>query len=287
MGICENDEKIQKGLASHRKIQYNEDKTITGRKHRMQRLENATLTGEIDFMTVFSHAGQDQWIENRKTYGLSFCRSGRIVYEKDGIRAVSNPHTAVLLPQGETYYIYREETGEFPLVNFTCIEPLGLERPVAMEIANPEVYLREFETMRSFSIFRHDRLRVLSIFYGMLHRLVQESREKIGVLTPVLAYLEQHYTDWDLSCAELAVQGGISAVYMRQLFHAQFGVSPKRYIMELRVEHARQLLGNTSMAVQEIAAVCGFGTSNHFCRLFREMTGQTPGEYRRASHRGG
>lgn len=256
----------------------------------MQRLENAILTGELDFMMVYSVAGQDQWIVDRPSYALSFCRSGRLIYEKDGYQVVSAPNTAVLLPEGETYYLHREETGEFPLINFTCTMPLGIERPTAMEITHPEVYLREYEAMRSLAIFRHNRLRVMSLFYGMLHRLVQESREnreKVGVLTPVMAYLEQHYTDWDLSCAVLASQGGISEVYMRQLFHTQFGVSPKRYILELRVERARQLLGETNLAVQEIAATCGFGTANHFCRIFREMTEQTPGEYRRLSRLGG
>ncbi len=253
----------------------------------MQRLENAILTGELDFMMVYSMAGQDQWIVERPNYALSFCRSGRIVYEKDGCQVVSTPDTAVLLPQGETYYLRREETGEFPLINFTCTMPLGIDRPTAIEIAHPEAYLWEYETMRSLAIFRHNRLRVMSLFYDMLHRVVQETRGQCGRLQQVITYLEQHYTDWDLSCAVLAEQGGISEVYMRQLFHAQFGVSPKRYLLELRIERARQLLSDTSLAIQEIAATCGFGTANHFCRLFREMTGQTPGEYRRLSRLGG
>lgn len=252
----------------------------------MQRLSNAVITSVNEFMVVYSEKGRNEWMENRKCYGLSFCKSGRIVYEKDGVRTVSDPGTAVLLPQGQTYYIHRTESGTFPVINFTCAEPFSIPEVVAIPLESPAIYLREFEIMQSLSIFRYNRLRMLGIFYGMLHRLVQETTEREGVLKPALDYLEQHYTDWDLSGEVLAEHAGISEVYMRQLFREQMGISPKRYILELRIERAKQLLWESRMAVQDIAAACGFGTANHFCRKFREMTGQTPGEYRRLSRKG-
>lgn len=252
----------------------------------MQRLENAIITSVNEFMVVYSEKGRNEWMENRKCYGLSFCKSGRIVYEKDGVRTVSDPGTAVLLPQGQTYYIHRTESGTFPVINFTCAGPFSIPEVVAIPLESPAIYLREFEIMQSLSIFRYNRLRVLGIFYGMLHRLVQETTEREGVLKPALDYLEQHYTDWDLSGEVLANHAGISEVYMRQLFREQMGISPKRYILELRIERAKQLLWESRMTVQDIAIACGFGTANHFCRKFREMTGQTPGEYRRLSRKG-
>lgn len=252
----------------------------------MQRLENAVVTGIGEFMMIYSEVGQDEWMEKRKTYGLSFCQSGRIVYEKDGVHTVSEPGTAVLLPQGETYHIHRVESGIFPVINFTCAKPFSIPEVMSIPLESPAIYLREFEIMKNLSIFRYNRLRVLGIFYGMLHRLVQETTEREGLLKPALDYLEQHYTDWDLSGEVLASHAGISEVYLRQLFREQMGVSPKKYISELRIERAKQLLWESRMTVQDIASACGFGTPNHFCRKFREMTGQTPGEYRRLSRKG-
>ena len=99
----------------------------------------------------------------------------------------------------------------------------------------------------------------------------------------MIGYLEQHYMDWDISNEKLAAQAGISEVYMRQLFRQQMGTSPKQYILELRIQRAKMMLWEGGMAVKDVAEACGFVSSNHFCRVFREMTGQTPGEYRRMS----
>ena len=51
--------------------------------------------------------------------------------------------------------------------------------------------------------------------------------------------------------------------------------------MEAGDEKAKQLLSCTRLSVSEIAARCGYGTSSHFMRQFREMCGKTPSEYRK------
>jgi len=249
----------------------------------VRRLENAVVMNIDSFLVVESRRGVDEWMKNRMYYGLSFCRSGRIVYEKDGVFTESDHTKAILLPQGETYRLHREVPGEFPVINFLCEDSFQVQDILSVTLANPESYIKEFETMQELAMFRHNRLRILGIFYGMLHRLVQETTEREGILKPVIGYLEGHYMDWDISNEKLAAQAGISEVYMRQLFRQQMGTSPKQYILELRVERAKMLLREGGMSVQEVAEACGFVTSNHFCRMFRDVTGQTPGEYRRMS----
>lgn len=249
----------------------------------MRRLENAVVTDIDSFLVEESRRGVEEWTRNRMCYGLSFCKSGRIVYEKDGVFTESDHTKAILLPKGETYRLHREVPGEFPVINFWCDDAFQVRDILSVSLQNPDSYIKEFETMQELSLFRHNRLRIVGIFYGMLHRLVQETPERDGVLKPVIGYLEQHYMDWDISNEKLAAQAGISEVYMRQLFRQQLGTSPKQYILELRVERAKMLLRKGSMSVKDVAEACGFVTSNHFCRMFRDITGQTPGEYRRMS----
>jgi two-component system response regulator YesN len=50
----------------------------------------------------------------------------------------------------------------------------------------------------------------------------------------------------------------------------------------LRVEKAKQLLDSTDMTVNTIADEVGLANTNYFIRLFRKVTGMTPGEYRRS-----
>ena len=188
----------------------------------MRRLEKAVVMNIDSFLVVESRRGVDEWMKNRIYYGLSFCKSGRIVYEKDGVFTESDHTKAILLPQGETYRLHREVPGEFPVINFLCEAEFQVKDILSVTLQNPDSYIREFEVMQELSMFRHNRLRVLGIFYGMLHRLVRETMEQENILQPVIAYLEGHYTDWDISNNTLAVQAGISEVYMRQLFRHLF-----------------------------------------------------------------
>ncbi len=246
----------------------------------MQRLQNLILTEFSDFSLVSSIAGENHIIEKRQWYGLSFCQSGQITYEHRGKRTVSTPDKAILLPQGETYRLYRDKTGDFPLINFFCTPEFDVHEILAIPIRNPESYIRDFTLMRDLSFFPYNRHKLFSLFYGLLHRLAQEGMGHDSALQPVLAYIEQHYTDWDISNDTLAAQAGISEVYMRQQFRQQMGTSPKQYILERRMDRARQLLSEGSLGIAQIAAACGFSSPANFGVCFRRVTGMTPREYR-------
>ena len=72
-----------------------------------------------------------------------------------------------------------------------------------------------------------------------------------------------------------------SADYLSHLFHSRTGVTLNGYINHYRISQARYLLQNTTMNIKEIAYTVGFVDPDYFSRLFRAMTGQPPGRYRR------
>ncbi len=55
------------------------------------------------------------------------------------------------------------------------------------------------------------------------------------------------------------------------------------YVNGLRIARARELLGMTSSSMLQIALTCGFGNQSHFNRVFKRITGLTPGEYRKTA----
>ena len=83
-----------------------------------------------------------------------------------------------------------------------------------------------------------------------------------------------------LSAAELADEIGISTRQLERLFGRYLNTSPKRYFMELRLEKARNLLVQSEASVLEIALACGFESSGHFARVYRNAYGVTPMEQR-------
>jgi AraC family transcriptional regulator len=84
---------------------------------------------------------------------------------------------------------------------------------------------------------------------------------------------------WTLQ--SLAKESGISRARLAQLFRQQLGSSIHKVLNEIRVEHARNLLKESGLSVSEISQDCGFATSQHFARVFRDITGSTAAAYRR------
>jgi AraC-like DNA-binding protein len=83
---------------------------------------------------------------------------------------------------------------------------------------------------------------------------------------------------------ELADRVGLAPTYLSGQFTADVGQPPHRYLLERRVDRARQLLETSELPITVIALEVGFGSSQHLARVFRRLTGYTPREYRRRAH---
>lgn len=81
---------------------------------------------------------------------------------------------------------------------------------------------------------------------------------------------------FNISIEELAKSIGMSVSYFRRLFHKVYGYSPMQYIMNLRIEYARDLLLSGEVNVTEAARLSGFDDIYYFSRLFKEKTGTSP-----------
>ena len=88
--------------------------------------------------------------------------------------------------------------------------------------------------------------------------------------------------DTDIRLDRLAELCGRSTEYFVRLFKATNGISPYQYVLNVRVERARTLLGDETRSIADIALACGFSHQEHFTRMFRRFTGVTPGRYRRS-----
>ena len=85
----------------------------------------------------------------------------------------------------------------------------------------------------------------------------------------------------DLSNAMLCRHFLISRTKLYQLSKEHFGMSITQYITVMRVERAKSLLTETDNSIKDIADRVGISDYNYFCKLFKKMTGLTPGNFRR------
>jgi len=93
------------------------------------------------------------------------------------------------------------------------------------------------------------------------------------------AFMCEHLSS-DLTIARIAEISGISPAHFARSFKAATGLSPHRYLLNLRIERARELLA-TDMPIARIALEVGFTDQSHLNRVFTPIVACTPGEYRR------
>jgi transcriptional regulator GlxA family with amidase domain len=79
---------------------------------------------------------------------------------------------------------------------------------------------------------------------------------------------------------DLATAVNLSSGRLAHLFKSEVGISPQRYLNNLRMEKAKELLENGLLSCKEIAAEVGIPNASRFCRSFKAQYGATPKEYR-------
>ena len=86
--------------------------------------------------------------------------------------------------------------------------------------------------------------------------------------------------DGDLTLEELAESVNLSVAHFSEMFHKSTGHTPHQFVLRQRVERAKEILRTADARVLDVAVACGFKTQQHFARVFRQLSGISPTEYR-------
>ena len=89
-----------------------------------------------------------------------------------------------------------------------------------------------------------------------------------------------------LDLPSLAREFNVSYRWFRRAFAHHTGLSPHKYLQEIRLARARTLLAQSSLSIKEIASQTGFGDEQYFCRCFHNKVGQSPGVWRSHARKG-
>lgn len=99
------------------------------------------------------------------------------------------------------------------------------------------------------------------------------------LMNNVMHYINYHYQDASLS--EIAEKSNIKAYNLSKLIKTNLGRTFKEIVQEKRINEAKKLLRFEEKSVEEIAQSVGYDNTSYFYRLFKQLTGSTPNEYRK------
>jgi len=110
--------------------------------------------------------------------------------------------------------------------------------------------------------------------YDMIRQGKTESR-----LIPAIEYINQQYKTV-ITLKGLADMCYLSENYFHKLFKTTFKVTPYNYVLQLRMDEAVRLLGNTNMSIKEMAEGLGYKDVAYFTRTFSKYYGTSPAKFR-------
>lgn len=117
------------------------------------------------------------------------------------------------------------------------------------------------------------------MFEGMIKEKVEDDNVGLTV-KKTIKMIHEYYKD-GITLDEIAGRLNITPEYLSAQFQKEMGLNFSAYIRNYRIGKAKQLLVSGNMKVYEVAEEVGYQDSKYFSRVFRQVTGQKPDEYRK------
>lgn len=171
------------------------------------------------------------------------------------------------------YEKYRERGGK---PYFKTKEFVEFDRvwKCVFEKANSSDYIRDMRINEQLNM-----LLTLLMKESWHPEAIHNSISKKQDMLPIKQYLEENYMQ-KITLDELAERFFINKYYLTRRYKEQFGISIVNYLLQVRITHAKQRLRFTEDKIEAIGLECGFGAVHYFSRIFKNIEGISPREYR-------
>lgn len=142
-----------------------------------------------------------------------------------------------------------------------------------------------FAVEEAIQIFeRHAKARKIwqelsSVEAGQNLKENEEAARMIAIREDIRIFIENNYMK-ELSMQDVAKALRYADTYFCKLFKQCFRVNFSTYLNQYRIEKAKERISSTRDSVKDISAACGYTDPNYFGRVFKQIVGMTPSEYR-------
>ena len=137
----------------------------------------------------------------------------------------------------------------------------------------------EFDAIQKQNLFYESFAYLLKNHSGKAPREIKLSANSYAIRRTI-DYLQTHY-DQKIELSDLARISGLSTYYLNRIFSKSVGMPPHRYLINLRLNKARNLL-KKNLPISEVTYETGFADQSHLTRNFKLFWGITPKQYQRS-----
>lgn len=219
-------------------------------------------------------------VNARPFSSFSFRVSGTGAFEIGNKRLITQKGDVLFLPANMPYKVEYSSSESFVVhfahCNYFEAENIRLENAATIGL----LFSRLLESWSN----RHSVNKAKSIIYDILGKIENDKRNSLedSTFARCVRYIDTHFCESELDINTVCSVGFISASSLQRAFNAHFGLSPKQYLLKLRMNRALELLANNDLSIREIAFACGFNDEKYFSRAFKARYGYSPSKIKNA-----
>lgn len=246
-----------------------------------------STVGYNDFLYL---APQRQpWLQS--CYTLHFVLRGSGFLEMGGKRHAIGARQIFVIPPNELMMYHPNEADKWAYVWF-CVSGkgaadlfknigAGIEHPVLQTDYGTHLttLLSEIFVNRQFE----DDYRIISAFYEIVHCVTKPHSPDQSQIKHMI---DCNFHLQDFTMEKLCRDCGLSHAQLCRNFLKAYGMQPKQYLIQCRMDYAKRLLQKTDLKLDAIARSCGYNDSVHFMKEFKRRAGVSAGRYRKAARSG-
>ena len=213
-------------------------------------------------------------VSGRPYSALSYRVSGIAEFDFDGERITSNPGDVVFIPEGAAYdALY--SGGEMIVIHLL---DCNYRIPENITVSNAAYVAGKFSSLLSDWERRRSIHKTKSTVYSLMQYMYEAKSKSHDspLVEKAKEIIDGNYQNPEFNIATVAKMLYTSTSTLRRNFGERFGISPKQYLLKVRLDTAISLLSEGFLQVNEVAKKCGFEDERYFSRIIKARYGVSP-----------
>lgn len=196
----------------------------------------------------------------------------------DGAKAILNEMLGqIFFASGNNIDIIKTRTIELVALLSRAIIEAGSNQEDIYRMT--ESFLKRLTDVKNLTDLSYVLLETLDQFTNLA--FYATTGNNLSLIKKCVNYIHEHYNQ-NLTLDEVAEHAGLNPSYFSSLFKKDTGVNFSGFLMNLRIENAKQLLKNTNLPLVDIAVETGFDNQSYFSYVFKKSTSMSPRQYRQS-----